>query len=232
MDADQQDEELDRIGTVYAKRKVVESKAISTARQRYTAYAIGERDRIITRIMRNAFTSFEDIQMIEIGAGYGGNLWLFKELGLRWEGIWANELLPDRVEAIRKNLPELKNIEEGDACVLNHPAKFDLIFLSTVLTSILDMDFKIKLCQKVLEMAKPGGRVLIYDFRYNNPANAAVKGIGKRELIELFSGAANIEFHKTTLAPPVGKRIGGLYPLFNSLFPFLRTHLITLITKQ
>ncbi|PCH86730.1 MAG: SAM-dependent methyltransferase [Flavobacteriales bacterium] len=231
MDADQQDEEVDRIETVYAKRKVAESKAISTGRQRYTAYAIGERDRIITRIMRNAFTSFEDLQMIEIGAGYGGNLWLFRELGIPWEGIWANELLPDRVEAIRKNLPELKNIEEGDACVLNHPAKFDLIFLSTVLTSILDMDFKLKLCQKVLEMTKPGGKILIYDFIYDNPGNTSVKGVARRELIKLFEGAANIEFYKTTLAPPIGKRIGGLYPFFNSLFPFLRTHLITTITK-
>ena len=92
--------------------------------------------------------------MIEIGAGTGNNLFFYKKLGFQDQNIWANELLPDRVEILRNNFPGI-NILEGDASELPFTKKFDIVFQSTVFTSILDDEFRKKLAFKMFEMLKP-----------------------------------------------------------------------------
>jgi hypothetical protein len=70
-----------------------------------------------------------------------------------------------------------------------------------------------------------------YDFKYNNPNNLDVKGVGKTEIKKFFPKAKKIIFHNVTLAPPIGRRVGKMYNLINFLFPFLRTHVIAEIYK-
>jgi hypothetical protein len=80
-------------------------------------------------------------------------------------------------------------------------------------------------------MTKKDGLILWYDFKYNNPKNKDVKGIGKNKIRELFKQAKTIEFHNVTLAPPIGRKVKRFYNLVNFLFPFLRTHVIAVIKK-
>ena len=153
-----------------------------------------------------------------------------KRFGFAWDNIYANELLDDRVEILVKNLPN-SNIYSGDALKLEFKNYFDVVFQSTVFTSILDFDFKQKLANKMFDMAKDDGLILWYDFKYNNPNNPDVKGVDKSEIKRLFSNSKKIIFHNVTLAPPIGRKVGKFYNLFNALFPFLRTHIIAEIHK-
>ncbi len=215
----------------YERRKNNERVKRDAANFYFNHFAQSERELLYTEIIRKRFGSPDSVKLLEIGAGTGGNLFLFKRIGLKWENIFANELLPDRLEDLRNSFPKIKTFK-GDACdmEINKELSFDIVFQSTVFTSILDFDFKIKLADKMWSLLNPGGIILWYDFSFDNPRNKDVKGIKKKEIAKLFSKSDRITFHKTTLAPPIGRKVKKLYPFFN-VFPFLRTHLIAEIEK-
>ena len=68
-----------------------------------------------------------------------------------------------------------------------------------------------------------------YDFTFDNPKNANVKGVGKREVSELFS-PWKCRFRTVSLAPPIARRIVPvswfLAEALETFFPFLRSHVI------
>lgn len=131
---------------------------------------------------------------------------------------------------MNKNIPNA-NIYSGNALELKFEKYFDVVFQSTVFTSILDYNFKKLLAQKMWNMTKENGLVLWYDFKYDNPSNKDVKGVGRDEIKKLFPNSKKIVFHNVTLAPPIGRKIGRFYNFFNIIFPFFRTHLIAEIYK-
>ena len=78
-----------------------------------------------------------------------------------------------------------------------------------------------------------GGGVLWYDFRFNNPANRNVRGMGRRSIIRLFPNF-ELRLQSLTLLPPLARRLGPLtsvlYPALARL-PFLRTHWLGLLKQ-
>jgi phospholipid N-methyltransferase len=223
--------ETKKIVEQYERRKNDEKIKLHSENFYFNHFAQSERELLYTEIIKKRFSSTQSLKLLEIGAGTGGNIFIFKRIGFKWENIYANELLPDRFEVLRNTFPAIKTIE-GDACdiEINNENSFDIVFQSTVFTSILDLDFKITLANRMWSLLKPNGIILWYDFAYDNPNNKDVKGIKKKEIIKLFGKSKRIIFHKTTLAPPIGRRVKKLYPFFN-IFPFLRTHLVAEIEK-
>lgn len=146
--------------------------------------------------------------------------------------IEGNELIEERCEAFAQLLPNV-SLHRGDACELpeNMNGKFDVVFQSTVFTSILDAEFRGKLAGRIWELLRPGGVLLWYDFMYDNPFNRDVKGIPKKEAISLFPESRQVFSQKVTLAPPLGRRAGRWYGFLN-YFPFLRTHVVLALQKQ
>lgn len=214
----------------YQKRINNEIYEIIGKKMFFIFYSLAEKELIFSKIIKNKFSSVKNLNIIEIGAGTGGNLLFFKKIGFKWENIFANELLTERVVLLKENLPA-SIIHSGNALDLNYSEYFNVVYQSTVFTSILNYDIKKLLADKMFAMTKPGGIVLWYDFKYNNPSNKDVKGVGKSEIKNLFPIAKKIDFFPVTLAPPIGRRTGRLYPIINFFFPFLRTHLIAVIHK-
>lgn len=169
-----------------------------------------------------------DKTVFELGAGHGGNIPILLMCGFRKENIHLNELLPERIAVIKQNNPEYK-LFEGDFLKLSITEKYDFVFQSTVFSSVLSEELRIKLAQKMWDILKPGGHILWYDFTYNNPKNAQVRKVTERDVRRLFPNASRFEFHKITLAPPIGRRVGKLYSFFN--FPFLRTQILAILQK-
>lgn len=223
--------EIQRITERYEKRKNSDLVKKNYSNFYFNHYVQAERELKYLEIISKRFKNFDNIKLLEIGAGTGGNLYFFKRIGLKWENIYANELLQDRFKILRETFPKI-NLFEGDACCieLNPNNLYDIVFQSTVFTSILDNNFKKILANKMWSLLKPGGIILWYDFAFDNPMNKDVKGIKKNEIRKLFKDAKSIKFYRTTLAPPIGRKVKKLYPFFN-IFSFLRTHLIAEIEK-
>ena len=190
-----------------------------------------ERENVYKKIIKQNFLHISEIKLLEIGAGNGNNLQFFINLGISSQNIFANELLSDRVEQLRKNVPTI-NILPGNALDLTFKNEFDIVFQSTVFTSILKNDFRMQLADKMWEMTKPNGIILWYDFIFSNPFATYIRKVSRKEIVALFSKSNNIKFYRVTLAPPISTRIGKLYTIINTLFPFLRTHVVSVIQKK
>ena len=194
-----------------------------------------ELERKLIRFLNNKFFgNLKQLKLLEIGCGSGTNILKFIELGVSPENILGNELIEERVINAKKILPSSVNIIHGNALELNLKKEtFDIVFQSTVFTSILDKHFKLTLANKIWDLTKPGGGILWYDFIFNNPKNKDVKGISVKEIRELFPGA-KIKYWRLTLAPPISRVITKIHPSFYNilnLLSFLRTHVLCWIEK-
>lgn len=166
--------------------------------------------------------------VLEIGCGAGEWFNTFSRLGLPAQHQFGIELDSARAADAKATFP-LASIVNGDATRLPWPnASFDLVFQSTVFTSVLEAQMKQQLASEMLRVLKPGGAVLWYDFVYDNPFNKQVKGVSVREVKRLF-GARASRFYRTTLAPPLARRLVPLsWPLASALeqLKLLNTHVL------
>ncbi len=194
----------------------------------YEQFVDQEREHKTRELLAHYFTSFENVHFLEVGAGQGGNLPFFNHLGIPWANLNANELLPERILALETYFPNCKCLP-GNVFDLTLSAQFDIIYQSTVFTSILNTNDRIQLAKKMWQWLKPNGIILWYDFAYNNPNNPDVRKVNRTELESLFPLAKNKHIKKLTLAPPIGRRVGRLYPFLN--WPILQTHLIGVFQK-
>lgn len=225
--------ETDAVAERYARRKTSKNVQQHSANYVYNHFIQSERELVYLELLHRHFSDIETLRILEIGAGHGTNLHFMKKAGIPWENIAANELLPERLAVLKSDFP-LVQIYEGDAATIKMKESekgFDVVFQSTVFTSILDRKIRQQLARVMWDLVLPGGMVLWYDFVYDNPANPDVKKVTRTEVKQLFPNADNIFFKSVTLAPPIGRRIGRWYPLFN-LFPFLRTHVVAAIHKK
>jgi SAM-dependent methyltransferase len=119
-------------------------------------------------LRESGLSPLDEKTIFEIGCGSGKNLLLFILLGFQPKNILANDLLAERATQAGRNLPCLVRVIQGDASKLDLPPEsFDVVFQSTVFTSILDDAFQEKLANRMWSWVKPGGGVLWYDFIYN-----------------------------------------------------------------
>ena len=181
------------------------------------------------------YPSIQELKLLEIGCGGGLNLLKFIELGFQPVNILGNELLTERAVSARKILPKEIEIIEGDALKLDiSHNSYDVVFQSTVFSSILNFEFQKELAEKLWNIAKPEGGILWYDFTYNNPRNRDVSGITLKKIRQLFPNGI-ITHWRMTLAPPISRFVTkfhpNLYSLFN-IFPFLKTHILCWIEKK
>ena len=194
----------------------------------YVDYVQKEIKETIGAFLNQEFKEFENLSLLEIGAGNGTNAEIFLSLGFNIQNIYFNELLPERILAIKSNYPN-NTIFRGNAIGINCDEKFDIIFQSTVFTSVLNQVDRQKLAEKMLSLLKPNGMILWYDFIYNNPKNKDVRKVDVKELKLLFVKSSSIYYKKITLAPPIGRKVKKFYKLFN--IPFLRSHILAIIKK-
>ena len=219
-----------RIAERYERRKQNAIANKNSLNYCYDHYAQMERAKVYHQIVKKRFNNADKITLMEIGAGTGVNLTMFKEMGLNWSNIHANELLDDRVEVLKEKFHGI-TVYPGDILDLNTSAQFDIVLISTVFSSILDMAYRQKVALKAWSLAKTGGIIICYDFIYNNPRNKDVRGVPPSDFKRLFPMEAQLIFRSVTLAPPIGRITGKLYSLFNALH-FLRTHTIVEIKKE
>ncbi len=150
------------------------------------------------------------------------------------DGFVGVDLLPARIAAARRAYPQLE-FQEANAEHVDFPdASFDLVMASTVFSSILDASMAVHVASEIQRVLRPGGALLWYDFRYDNPANRDVRGIGARRVRVLFPQLDGT-LQSVTVLPPVVRRLG---PLTSTLYPVLaaapplRSHLCGLLRKR
>src|SRR5262249_33206610 len=105
---------------------------------------------------------------------------------------------------------------------------------STVFTSILDPELKLRVAAEMIRVANPNGCILWYDYHVNNPRNNDVRGVKRREITQLFPGC-QIDLRRITLLPPLARCLAPYSYLACYLLeklPPLCTHYLGVIRKK
>lgn len=227
------DVEEARIDAAY-RRRVAAAERYSSFEQGHLFMVQQLERRILATLRLHGFDPLHDRRILEVGCGSGYWLRQFIQWGARPENLVGVDLIEARVAEAQRLCPATVEIQRGNAAHLNFPDKaFDLVFQATVFTSILDRALKTQIAAEMMRVSKPGGIILWYDFRVNNPWNRDVRGVKRDEIRSLFP-SCNIELRSVILAPPVVRRLApyawmGCYLL--EKVPWLCTHYLGVIQK-
>ena len=198
-------------------------------------HTLQERQRAMLRLFTSlGLADLAALRLLEVGCGGGANLLELLRMGFTPEHLIGVELLPERCAQARRVLPAALQLHAGDALQMRvAPASQDMVFVSTVFSSLLDDAFQQALADAMWGWAKPGGGVLWYDFTVDNPRNRDVRGVPLARVRALFPHG-RVQAQRVTLAPPLARAVTrvhpGLYTLFNAL-PMLRTHVLAWVAK-
>lgn len=198
-------------------------------------WLINERRYVAAVLLKkcNAFPTYST-KCLEVGFGYGGWLPHLLSWGVHEENLYGIDLAECCVNATSKLLPSA-TLRAGDAADLPwRDGTFDLVISSTVFTSILNDEVRKRVAKEIQRVLVPGGALLWYDFRHNNPNNPNVRKVSKKELKLLFPELVG-EIRTVSLAPPLLRaviRFGRELTTLLSSIPFLHTHLIAVLKKQ
>lgn len=228
--------EVERLKEVY--RGYHESAAV---RARWSQSNRGNRAIAVERLaaIRKMLTALGSMPLsgqtiLDVGCGSGSNLASLQKFGADSPALYGVDLLSDRVTHAGQAYPAIA-FQVANAEALPFASEyFDLVLLYTVFSSILDQNMAVNVASEVWRVLKPGGAVLWYDFRYNNPFNLHVRGIGRATLRSLFPGS-KMRLQPITLLPPLARKLGPATPLLYSLLaqvPPLKTHYLGWLVKH
>lgn len=237
MPENQNQEELSAIVSRYAHRDPKQDAQRYSWLKPDVHLSALEGDRNMLRLFSQiGLSDLSQLSVLEVGCGTGGNLLRFLRWGFDPGKLIGNDLLANRLGEAQRRLPAAVKLIEGDACTLDCGA-FDIVYQSTVFSSILEDGFQVRLANRMWEMTKPGGGVLWYDFCYDNPRNPDVRGVPVRTIRKLFPESTPI-VRRVTLAPPIGRFVTRFSSRFSAHFysaanalPPLRTHALCWIPK-
>ena len=200
-------DEVRRIKEAYARRDSAGKSRLYSYFHPASLFLSQQRDRAtIDALRKNGFENLKEKKILDVGCGTGAVLRDFVKYGARPENCYGIDLLADRIEAARRLSPNM-SFSCGDAETLHHESEyFDIVISFTLFTSILDTAMKQNIAAEMLRVLKPGEIVLWYDYHVNNPRNPDVRGVSKREIIQLFPCCA-IVLKRITLAPPIARVI-------------------------
>lgn len=198
-------DDLVRLRREYAdrQRRFAGSDAYS-AFNRANLFAVQSRQRaVVSALRRRGLTDLSPLRILEMGCGAGGVLREYHCLGAKAVNLFGIDLLPDRLKAAHRSLPEA-GLANANGQFLPFPAaSFDLVLQYTAISSILDMNLRREICAEMLRVTRPGGPILSYDF-WVNPTNRQTLGLRPSEIRISFPGCV-IHLYKITLAPPIAR---------------------------
>lgn len=195
---------------------------------------VQERERILARIFQAAgYRTLAEARIFEAGCGGGYNLRQFVQWGARPENLAGVDIDGARINYTRAFSPSI-NVYEGSAESIPEDDKsFDMSVAFTLFSSIHDEEVCERIGMEMFRITRPGGLILIYDMRRNNPRNKAVHAVGQDDVQRWFP-KCRVRTRHLTLVPPVARRIGKWAPwLYGPVgaVPFFRTHSLHVLRR-
>lgn len=229
-------QEAERIAKAYERRGLSEMRARYSLFLRPNLLRTQEVERRLLKVIGPRVNlDLRETKVLDVGCGSGNWLRQFIQWGASPSNVAGIDLLEDRIAQARRLCPPEVQLEVGEASHLDFADQsFDIVFQSTVFSSILDGEMRRAVAQEMLRVLAPSGFVLWYDFFLNNPRNPDVRGIGKHELDRLFP-RCRIQCERLTLAPPIGRALGRVSAFAYNVVSALRfasTHILAVIEKD
>lgn len=227
-------DEHERIKKVYGNRDIRDKHSVYAWYRPEVRQQDAYKDRIVSSLLYNTLgNELANINILDVGCGSGGFLRKLIEWGATPDCMVGTELLEDRLVIAKERSPATMTWHLG-GLEFAHEQAFDLVTAHTVFSSVLNPLMRKQLAEDMWSKVKPGGWVLIYDFRFNNPKNSNVKKVTTAELLSYWGSDKHI-YKSLVLAPPIARFITPISYLLSELLvgllPFLRTHFFLMVHK-
>lgn len=231
----QHEHELERIRSEYRRRMLeIAPDRYSYANPDNILRHAGVVRGAVPLLRRAGLYPLNSMDVLEVGCG-GGD-WLVEMLlwGADPSRLSGVDLDDQRIVEARRRLPgaDLRVCDASATPWMD--ASFDVITQFTVFSSILDAGLRRAVAAEMLRLMRPGGAILWWDLRHDNPNNPKVRGIGRQSLASLFP-SCRIEWRSATLAPPLARatvQISWTLAVLLEAIPVLRSHALALIRKS
>lgn len=225
---EQKAREISRIQSVYTERDAAGRRSLYAWHRPEVRQQESEKEAVAASLLaRTIGTNLYDIHVLDVGCGTGGFLRTLVDWGAQPSNLVGTEFLQDRLDIARRSSPPDIKWHLGGLDVAAS-GSFDLVVTNTVFSSILVHDDRFALAQEMWRVLKPGGWVMVFDFRYDNPSNPNVRKVVRSELRGYWPGAVNEQYQTLLLAPPIARRVIPVSRLagevLTATLPFLRSH--------
>lgn len=177
-------------------------------------------------------------RVLDVGCGVGGTLLTFLQLGFAPGNLHGVDFQEERIAVARERCPNV-HFAHGDATKLEYASEtFDVVHEATMFIHSVDDELSRKIAGEMLRMTKPGGHILVCDWRYGKPGSTAHRAVTQKRIGKLFEVGEKTnrcEVLKGPLLPPIGRflslRLPSAYFLVSGLLPFLVGQVITVLRK-
>ena len=176
------------------------------------------RGAVVRRFLHHAFgPDLQAQSVLDAGCGDGRLLRSLLECGVEPGRMLGVDMLSDRIELARRISPPTMRFEVGNAIEVQPERTFGLVTAFTVLSSITQAGQRAEVLEGLWNRVDPGGWLLVFDFRFDNPRNPDVTGVRPRWIVDQLD--AEDRFLKTMFTPPpIARRLAPLSPMLDRCF--------------
>jgi SAM-dependent methyltransferase len=195
---------------------------------------VQERERFLARLLRKAgFRALDELRAFEAGCSTGYNLRQLVQWGAHPRNLAGIDVDQTAVQYCHEHSPEIR-VHHGSADAIPEPAEhFDLSLAFTLFSSVPDEDVAHGIARELFRITRPGGLIVVYDMRRQNPNNSAVHRIEAEDIRRWFPKCP-LKARSITLAPPIARPlaryVSTLYGPLAALPP-LRTHAMYVLRR-
>ena len=195
-------------------------------------------DAAIIRALRSSGLNPSTCRVLDVGCGNGSSLWLFLRLGFQPDNLYGVDIQQDLVDHARRIHP-LIHFQSADATRLPYEDdSFDLVTEFMMFIHATDEKLASSIAREMVRVTKPGGTLLLADWRYAKVRNRNYKAVTRRRIAQLFRTRSVTEVsarYRGALLPPVGRflsrHLPSSYFVAQKLFPILTGNIVTVLRK-
>jgi SAM-dependent methyltransferase len=193
----------------------------------------------LVRALQSIHPLEETACVLDVGCGGGATLLTFLRLGFAADNLYGIDFQKERIAEASEKCHGIHFVH-GDATSLefaNHT--FDLVHEATMFIHSVDEVLAHKIAEEMLRVTKPGGHIVLCDWRYAKPGGAAHRAVTQKRIAGLFEvgrQTSRIGVLAGPLLPPLGRflsrRLPAAYFLVSALLPFLVGQVTTVLRKH
>lgn len=196
-------------------------------------------DRANIAALRVAGIDRQSARVLDVGCGSGASLLQFIRLGFEPANMFGIDMSEERIAEARARLAGV-NFKVADARFIpQSDASIDLVFESTMLGTLDDAGLLQAIANDMLRVTRPGGFVMLCDWRYSRKGSGVKTSINPAMIAKLFDVGRSTEVvsrARGALVPPLGRRLSrfapSLYFLTLALLPFAAGQVTTVLRKS
>lgn len=167
-------------------------------------------------------------RILDVGSGRGNTLAQLIRLGYRPANITGIEIQAERIKWTRDIYAQVCLIHGDASSVGFGDGTFDLVTEGTMFAALTDNGLRQRISSEMLRVCRPGGYLLLIDWRIPKWRDANYRALTKREVRNLFEVGVKTDLigtYRGALVPPIGRFLStwlpSLYFVVRAAAPFL-----------